>query len=95
MSLRDDLNRDLAKYGAKRSAAQGDVTRLKYELEERVEGLKWLSDMERKIRVALHELDGREKNCAHGFIVEPSGRGIGWDHVCYKCKWVENFEPSY
>lgn len=47
------------------------------------------------VRREIHRLEGLKKNCKHHFRVEPSERGVGFDSVCIKCKWPENFEPSY
>lgn len=92
---RSDLQRDLQKYGAARINAYADVERLTGELEDAKKTLDWAKHMERAIAKRLHALDGEERNCAHQFSVEPSGRGIGFDTVCFKCGWLENFEPSY
>lgn len=95
MSRRSELESDLLIGRDKQTAIRCDVSRLKTELEDRVEALKYVSDQVQTTRLALHRLDGAEKNCAHAFIVEPSGRGVGYDSVCWKCKHNENLDPIY
>lgn len=95
MSRRSELESDLLIGRDKKERIRADVARLKTELEDRVEALKYASDQVQTTRLALHRLDGAEKNCAHAFIVEPSGRGIGFDSVCLKCKYNENLDPIY
>lgn len=92
---RSELKQDLQKYRAAKINAQADVERLSGELEEAKRTLSWAKQMERAIAERLHTLDGEERNCTHRFKSEPSGRGIGFDSVCSKCGWCENFEPMY
>lgn len=95
MSHRSNLESDLLILRDKQGRIRADVRRLETELDDRIEALKYADDRLHTTRLALHRLDGAEKNCGHEFVVEPSGRGIGFDSVCLKCQWVENLEPSY
>lgn len=95
MDYRAELETSLQQDRDRQQRIRADVARLKAELAERVEALRYVSDKVYNTRSALHRLDGQEKNCGHEFTVEPSGRGIGYDTVCKKCGWFENLDPSY
>lgn len=74
---------------------QSEVDAKKLELSVAEKRLKVNTQWVRNIRSLIHMLDGEEMNCEHDFGWEPSSRGVGFDRVCCKCKWAENFEPSY